>query len=147
MPLGSPFTGAEKVLDWSRSDIERRFGFKGGRFTAPSNLSTLIMGVLLTSLFYTCLVLVQQKWPETHWFAAMFLERGPCPYPTMFLFFWAVSMLWIKWRKLKLQRRALGLPVMPQDPEFVLTSTSAKEVRERVYVGGQSPPLCLVQPH
>lgn len=29
-------------------------------------ISTLIMGVLLTALFYTCLVLVQQKWPETH---------------------------------------------------------------------------------
>jgi biopolymer transport protein ExbB/TolQ len=139
IPSGNPYTGTEKVLDWSRSDIERRFGFKGGRFTAPGNLSTLIMGVLLTALFYTCLVLAQQKWPETHWFAAMFLERGPCPYPTMFLFFWAVSMLWIKWRKLKLQRRALGLPVMPQDPEFVLTSTSAKEVRERMCMMVDNP--------
>lgn len=132
LPSGNPFAANEKLLDWSRSDIERRLGFKGGRFTAPGALLSLIMGALLTALFYTGLVLVQQKWPEAHWFAAMFLERGPCPYPTMLLFFWAASMLWIKWQKLKLQRRALGLPLMPQDPEFVLTSTSAKEVRDRM---------------
>jgi biopolymer transport protein ExbB/TolQ len=139
LPSGNPYTGAEKVLDWSRSDIERRLGFKGGRFTAPGTLLSLIIGVLMTALFYTSLVLIQQKWPETHWFAAMFLERGPCPYPTMLLFFWAASMLWIKWRKLKLQRRALGLPLMPQDPEFVLTSTSAKEVRDRMCMMVDNP--------
>lgn len=132
MPSGNPFTGNNKVLDWSRSDIERRFGFKGGRFTAPGKVSTCILAALLTALFYTGLVLAQQRWPSAHWFAAMFLERGPCPYPTMFLFFWALSMLWIKWRKLSLQRLALGVPVMPQDPEFVLTSSSAREVRERM---------------
>lgn len=137
--LGNPFTDTANLLDWTRSDIERRLGFKGGRFTAPGTLLSLIMGALLTALFYTGLVLIQQKWPETHWFAAMFLERGPCPYPTMLLFFWAASMLWIKWQKLKLQRRALGLPLMPQDPEFVLTSTSAKEVRERMCMMVDNP--------
>ncbi len=137
--LGNPFTDTASLLDWTRSDIERRLGFKGGRFTAPGTLLSLIMGALLTALFYTGLVLIQQKWPETHWFAAMFLERGPCPYPTMLLFFWAASMLWIKWQKLKLQRRALGLPLMPQDPEFVLTSTSAKEVRERMCMMVDNP--------
>lgn len=139
LPSGNPYASTEKVLDWSRSDVERRLGFKGGRFTAPGTLLSLIMGALLTALFYTGLVLIQQKWPETHWFAAMFLERGPCPYPTMLLFFWAASMLWIKWQKLKLQRRALGLPLMPQDPEFVLTSTSAKEVRERMCMMVDNP--------
>lgn len=144
LPSGNPFAANEKVLDWSRSDIERRLGFKGGRFTAPGTLLSLIMGALLTALFYTGLVLVQQKWPETHWFAAMFLERGPCPYPTMLLFFWAVSMLWIKWQKLKLQRRALGLPLMPQDPEFVLTSASAKEVRDRMCMMVDNPHYFLL---
>jgi len=130
--LGSPFAGHNKMLDWSRSDIERRLGFKGGRFTAPGNLLSLMLGLLMTALFYTCLVLMQQKWPGTHWFSAMFLERGPCPYPTMLLFFWALGLLWIKSRKLSLQRRALGVPVMPQDPEFVLTASSAKDVRDRM---------------
>ena len=129
---GNPFQDPQKSLDWSRSDIERRWGFHGGRFTTPGKLLSMILGVLLTAAFYAIIVLVQQQWPQTHWFAAMFLERGPCPYPTMLLFFWALAMLFIKWRKFVLQRRALGLSIMPQDPEFVLTSITAREVRERM---------------
>jgi len=139
IPSGNPFTSTGKVLDWSRSDIERRIGFKGGRFTCPGKLLSLFLGLLLTTGFYTALIMAQQKWPECHWFAAMFLERGPCPYPTMLLFFWASAMLFIKWRKLKLQSRALSLPVMPQDPEFVLTATTAKNVRERMCMMVDNP--------
>lgn len=132
IPSGNPFKDTPKSLDWSRSDIERRLGFRGGRFTSPGNTLSLIIALLLTAAFYTAIILVQQKWPQTRWFAAMFLERGPCPYPTMLLFFWALSMLLLKWRKLVFQRRVFGLPLMPQEPEFVLTSATAREVRERM---------------
>ena len=131
-PSGDPFKDSPKSLDWSRSDIERRLGFRGGRFTSPGNTLSLIIALLLTAAFYTVIILVQQKWPQTRWFAAMFLERGPCPYPTMLLFFWALALLLLKWRKLVFQRRVFGLPLMPQEPEFVLTSATAREVRERM---------------
>lgn len=139
MPTGNPFQSVDKALDWSRSDFERRLGFSGGRFTTPGKLLSMILGVLLTAAFYAVIVLVQQQWPQTHWFAAMFLERGPCPYPTMLLFFWALAMLFIKWRKFVLQRMALGLSIMPQDPEFVLTSVTAREVRERMCMMVDNP--------
>ena len=132
IPSGNPFQDPQKSLDWSRSDIERRLGFRGGRFTSPGNTLSLIIALLLTAAFYTAVILVQQKWPQTRWFAAMFLERGPCPYPTMLLFFWALALLLLKWRKLVFQRRVFGLPLMPQEPEFVLTSATAREVRERM---------------
>lgn len=131
-PSGDPFKDTQKSLDWSRSDIERRLGFRGGRFTSPGNTLSLIIALLLTAAFYTVIILVQQKWPQTRWFAAMFLERGPCPYPTMLLFFWALALLLLKWRKLVFQRRVFGLSLMPQEPEFVLTSATAREVRERM---------------
>ncbi|WP_395744170.1 MotA/TolQ/ExbB proton channel family protein [Prosthecobacter sp.] len=132
LPGGNPFAGAGKVLDWSRSDIERRLGFHGGRFTSPGKIFSFIIGLLLTAGFYTAIILIQQKWPQTRWFAAMFLERGPCPYPTMLLFFWALAMLFIKWRKLVFQRKVFNLSILPQEPEFVLTSATAKEVRDRM---------------
>jgi biopolymer transport protein ExbB/TolQ len=132
MISGNPYQDSHKSLDWSRSDIERRLGFHGGRFTSPGNTLSLIIALLLTAAFYTAIILVQQKWPQTRWFAAMFLERGPCPYPTMLLFFWALALLLLKWRKLVFQRRVFGLPLMPQEPEFVLTSATAREVRERM---------------
>jgi biopolymer transport protein ExbB/TolQ len=129
---GNPFQDPQKALDWSRSDIERKLGFRGGRFTAPSYTLSLIIALLLTVGFYTAVILVQQKWPQTQWFAAMFLERGPCPYPIMFLFFWALTLLLLKWRKLVFQQRVFGLSIMPQEPEFVLTPATAREVRDRM---------------
>lgn len=132
LPAGNPYQDPRKTLDWSRSDVERRFGFHGGRFTTPGKVSSFILALLLTAAFYTVIILLQQKWPHTRWFAAMFLERGPCPYPTMLLFFWALALLFIKWRKLLFQQRSFGLPIMPLEPEFVLTSATAREVRERM---------------
>ena len=129
---GNPFQDPQKALDWSRSDIERKLGFRGGRFTAPGYTLSLIIALLLTVGFYTAVILVQQKWPQTQWFAAMFLERGPCPYPNMFLFFWALTLLLLKWRKLVFQQRAFSLSIMPQEPEFVLTPATAREVRDRM---------------
>lgn len=137
--LGSPFAPTPKMLDWSRSDIERRLGFKGGRFTTPGRTLTFVVALLLTVLFYTGIILVRQQWPAAQWFTAMFLERGPCPYPTMFLFFWALAMLLFKWSKLRLQRRALALPIMPQEPEFVLTPATARSVRERMCMMVDNP--------
>ena len=129
---GNPFQDPQKALDWSRSDIERKLGFRGGRFTAPGYTLSLIIALLLTVGFYTAVILVHQKWPQTQWFAAMFLERGPCPYPIMFLFFWALTLLLLKWRKLVFQQRVFGLSIMPQEPEFVLTPATAREVRDRM---------------
>jgi len=129
---GNPFQNPQKALDWSRSDIERKLGFPGGRFTSPSNVLSLIIALLATAAFYTAVILVQQKWPQTQWFAAMFLQRGPCPYPTMLLFFWASAMLLLKWRKLVFQQKVFGLSIMPQEPEFVLTSATAREVLDRI---------------
>lgn len=132
LPSGNPYQELRKSLDWSRTDVERRFGFHGGRFTTPGKVMSFIVALLLTAGFYTLIILVQQKWPHTRWFAAMFLERGPCPYPTMLLFFWALALLFIKWRKLLFQQRAFDLIIMPQEPEFVLTSATALEVRDRM---------------
>ena len=129
---GNPFQDPQKALDWSRSDIERKLGFRGGRFTAPGYTLSLIISLLLTVGFYTAVILVQQKWPQTQWFADMFLERGPCPYPIMFLFFWALTLLLLKWRKLVFQQRVFSLSIMPQEPEFVLTPATAREVRDRM---------------
>lgn len=137
--LGSPFERTPKMLDWSRQDIERRLGFKGGRFTNPGRTVTFVVALLVTVLFYTGIILLQQQWPQVRWLTAMFLERGPCPYPTMLLFFWAAALLFFKWRKLVLQRRALGLPVMPQEPEFELTPATARSVRERMCLMVDNP--------
>lgn len=120
------------MLDWSRSDPERRFGFKPGRFTSSNKVLSLIVGLLATVVFYAALYLGVTLTPSMQWLLDMFTKRGPCPYPTMFLFFWALSLLFFKWRKLLLQEKALKLPIMPQQPDFELTPTTARALRERM---------------
>lgn len=135
----NPFQNTPVMLDWSRRDIERRLGFRGGRFTNPGKTLPFILGILLTVVFFVLVLLVLKPLPQTKWLASLFLDRGPTPYPTMLLFFWAVSVLFFKWRKMVLQQQALMLPVMPQQPDFELTPATARSVRERMSVMVDNP--------
>jgi biopolymer transport protein ExbB/TolQ len=120
-------------LNWSQDDIEQRAGFKGGRFTDTNKLLTFLMGVILTVLFYVFVLYVLRATTFTKAIAAMFLDRGIVPYPTTFFFFWAISILFLKARKLAYQERSLELAAVPQQPDFVLNPTTARAVLERIY--------------
>ncbi|MEN3940080.1 MotA/TolQ/ExbB proton channel family protein [Prosthecobacter sp. SYSU 5D2] len=135
----NPFQNTPVLLDWSRLDIERRMGFRGGRFTNPGKTLPLLLGLLLTVLFFTLVIFGLQPLAQTKWLASIFLDRGLVPYPTMLLFFWATSMLFFKWRKIAFQQQALALPVMPQQADFELTPATAKSVRERMSVMVDNP--------
>ncbi len=130
---GSPFVKYETVIDWARDDPESKLGFKNGRFTTASPTLSFVTAALLTAAFYASLTLgLQYGGNRIKWFAEMFLERGPCPYPTVFLFFWALSLLFFKWLKIKLQKRALQLSLLPMEPDFILNAATARAVRERM---------------
>jgi len=129
----SPFTSDDFQLNWSKRDFEQRLGFRGGRFTTVNRWLSFLLGLALTLAFYGVIIFLVQRWPQAHWFTAMFLERGICPYPTMLLFFWALAILFIKGRKLDLQEEALRLSAVPQQPDFELTAASARTVLDRIH--------------
>lgn len=120
-------------LNWGRGDIEQRFGFTGGRFTSVNRLFTLIVAVVLTVAFFALILFALKPQPEAAWLAAMFLDRGPTQYAAMFLFFWAMAMLWVKASKVRFQEKALGLSAVPQQPDFVLTAATAQSVLKRLH--------------
>lgn len=128
----SPFVDQFR-LSWSTSDIEQRLGFRGGRFTSVNKGLTFLAGLLVTAAFYGALIAVAQKAPDFRWLTAMFLERGVAPYLTMLLFFWGMTILLIKSRKLKFQARALTLSAVPQHPDFILNADSAVTVLRRIH--------------
>lgn len=121
-------------LDWSRSDIEQRLGFPGGRFTRTNNIFTGIIGLLLTLAFYAILIPFDGRW-----IADMFTKRGPTPYAIVFFSCWSISILFVKWFKLRLQRRALDFHVMPEDPSFILSSQTVEPVLARIYATVDDP--------
>jgi biopolymer transport protein ExbB/TolQ len=116
------------ALSWSRQDPEQRIGFRGGRFTRPGNLLTFLVATILTIAFYCALIPLQGTY-----FGDMFTKRGPTQYPTVFLTFWSAAILWFKWRKLVLQRKALKFAVVPESPDFVLSSATVDDVMRRIY--------------
>jgi biopolymer transport protein ExbB/TolQ len=134
-----PFLKNALILDWSKMDLERRCGFTAGRFTSVNKWLSFLVALLLTVSFFAVLILVLQQWPPARSVTAVFIDRGFCPYPTMFFFFWAGTLLFFKAKKIKFQRRALSLPLMPQQPEFELTPATARSVRERMCLMVDNP--------
>jgi biopolymer transport protein ExbB/TolQ len=121
-------------LAWTRFDLEQRIGFRGGRFTRVNNWLTMFMGIALTVAFFAAL----SPFTGSH-LNAMFTQRGPTQYATVFLSAWSLSILFVKWRKLGLQQKALAYDVIPPAHDFVLSAATVEQVVERVYATVDDP--------
>ncbi len=124
---------SDPLLNWVQEDLEQRFGFRGGRFTSCNKLFTFLAALLLAAGFYLGVVYCLKPFQQTAFVANMFLTHGLIPYPIVILFFWAIAILTVKWRKLAYQRRALNLAAVPQEPGFVLDRRTAPEVLKRLH--------------
>jgi biopolymer transport protein ExbB/TolQ len=123
-------------LNWMEEDIENRIGlFKGGRYTSPNKLLGFLFAVLQTAVFFALLVYVFTRISWLAPYAIVFIRPGNLytTGPAMFFFFWAMSLLVLKSRKLRFQLKALDLAALPQQPDFVLNETTAKSVLERLH--------------
>jgi len=132
MNRSDPFQSKKILLDWSRQDIEQRFGFPGGRYTSANVLFSFLLAVFATVVFYLGITFGLRQWEPARFFCDMFLERGIIPYPTMLFFFWALAILWVKASKLGFQRAALRLKPVPIEPDFILNRDTAREVLLRL---------------
>lgn len=120
----------DPLLDWSRCDIEQRLMFPGGRYTRVNNLLTGILGALATAAFYG---LLQLPGLAGGGFAVIFTDRGPTQHVVMFLFFWSLAILGIKWLKLRFQWRSLDVRVIPNEPGFVLSTATVNRVLDHIH--------------
>lgn len=123
----------QKQLSRKSSDIECICGFKSRKFTDVNALFSFGAGVLLFGGFYIPMSFFRGK----HWAVDMFFHGGPenrssIPYVTVFLGCWALAILLVKLQKLSVQRRALGLDILPDDPNFVLTCATARTILGKI---------------
>jgi biopolymer transport protein ExbB/TolQ len=124
------------ALSWSEEEIENRFGFfRAGRYTTVNKTLSLMFALILTALFYLLNAALLNYVPAAHRFSIIFVRPGNAYTigPALVLFFWAISALYIKSRKLEFQRRALKLAAVPQQPDFVLNEATARTVLERLH--------------
>lgn len=116
------------VLSWSRQDIEQRLFFGGGRFTRVNTSLSGLLALLGTATVYATLLL----FPDSA-IAAKLVGEGPIPYAIVFLSLWCVAILWLKWMKLRLQRRVLDLRVTPDTPDFILSAATVQDIIDHIH--------------
>lgn len=126
----------ELELNWNKSDIERKLAFEGKKYTGVNSLFSFLLGILLSLGFYALLypLYLTGKFQMVN----MFFHGGPecrsvIPYFIVFLSSWSLAIIFIKNRKLALQKKALQLNVVPQDSEFVLAPDTAATILREMY--------------
>lgn len=116
-------------LDWGRSDIEQRLFMAGGRFTQVNTLASGIVAGGLTVGFF--MLLGTTKLADTT-FGKILMERGWTQHACVLLTFWSLTILVVKWLKLRLQRRALDLRLLPPEPGFVISASTVDDVLRHI---------------
>lgn len=123
----------QKQISRKLSDIECICGFRSKKFTYVNSFFSFLAGVVLFALIYFILNLFRGQ----HWAVDMFFHggeknRSSIPYYTVFLGCWALAILLIKIQKLHVQRKVLELKILPDDPAFVLTCATARNILEKI---------------
>jgi biopolymer transport protein ExbB/TolQ len=135
-PIPTKSTGENPdVLAWTQDDIENRFGFKGGRFTGVNHAFAFLMGAMFAAALYALMIFVFIHVPVANKIATMFMRPTNqfAVIPATVFFFWGVSILILKGKKIQFQERALRLSAVPAQPEFILTETTAATVLARIH--------------
>ncbi len=116
------------------SDIECLCGLPSRKFTCVNNAGAFILGAILFAAFYG--VLSRFHNGENPWVEMFFhggaQNRSTIPYYTVFLGMWSLAIVFIKRLKLRTQAKVLALKILPDDPNFVLTCATAREIIDRI---------------
>ena len=134
---GSGDEGA--VLKWHKQDPEQQLGFRGGRYTDANKVLSFLIGLLLTAAFFAVIFYGFRGVEGFNIVRAILVERGPTQYLAVLFFFWALGMLWLKNRKLKFQKKAFDLPIMPSEASFALSPETAQDVLKRLHEQVDNP--------
>ena len=128
----------ERMLDWHLGDIEQRFGFSGGKYTDVNTCFALLATALIAGAFFIGLCHVPAS-VRSMKAVAMILERGWTPYAMVSLFVFALTILFVKWRKLAFQKKAFNVELIPVGNNFALTSDTALEVLKTLNASVDDP--------
>ena len=121
-------------LSWSRQDPERRLMMPAAYYTRVSSFTTGFLATLLTIAVLSGLLLFKDRWiSQTIW------QRGPVPFAIVFFTCWSLIIIFLKWLKLRLQRRALDYQIVPPTPDFVLSPESVAIVQNSILDTAEDP--------
>ncbi|MCM2372048.1 MotA/TolQ/ExbB proton channel family protein [Aporhodopirellula aestuarii] len=96
--------------------------FRSSSDSASSDVSLVLSGLIaaaVSAVWFAALYPFRESY-----LGALFWMRGPVPFPTTFLMFWAVAILVLKWIRLQEQRDAMLLDVLPTEVSREITIDS-----------------------
>lgn len=120
-------------LSWVRSDTESLFGVHSSQFTAVNSALCAAFALTAAVIYYAVLYLMPH-----HWFSDMFTLRGFTPYLMVFLAFWSLAILFLKWTKIRLQHKALKIFILPT-ATFVLSPNTVDQVMQNIHSAVEQP--------
>lgn len=131
----------QKKLSRDRSDIESVCGFQSKKFTRVNFIFAFILGVLFTGIFYGILFpLRNYEWQMVDMFFHGGTEkRSTIPYFTVFLAGFSFAILFLKNAKLRVQRKALQVNILPAESNFALSPVTARAILESMYAQVETP--------
>lgn len=122
-------------LNWKRLDPEAKWGFRAKKYTAVSNLVSIIWGTVFSIFFYAVLYpfYLMDKWQMVNMFFHGGSEgRSTIPYYIVFLSNWCLAFLLIKWKKLNVQRKALDIILVPDANDYVISPMNAQDIIQSI---------------
>ncbi len=128
-----------RPLSVLRTDPERRLGLTAGAGTSTNTWFAGLVAAVLTTIIYS-IVYALPDYP----LRATLTERGPTQYVAVFFGMWCAVILVVKRKKLKLQRRALNYPVIPENHDFVLSSQTADHLIRNIHAIAEDPERFIV---
>ena len=118
----------EARFSWYRDDLECKLGVRGAPFTRVKNVLWFIVAAFAAVAFYAAL----SPFPDEY-FAQVFTQRGPFQYVAVFISFWALLIVLVKWMKIRVQRKALAFrDLTPTEADFVLSPATVGQVLSRL---------------
>ena len=124
--------GSKTVLSYLSVDPEARIGLPSGRFTTPHQLTSFLGGCFLMGVVYGIGLLLKDRgdWGPEMW--SYLAGYQGFPIIMMILSCWSASILIIKALKIRAQRKALSLQIIPNDPKFTVTTATALKVIQAI---------------
>jgi biopolymer transport protein ExbB/TolQ len=92
---------------------------------------SFVMAALMIGAFYVIALFVVPDSRITEMFCGR--EEKLIPFFIVFLSFWSMAGLFIKWMQLRLQRKGLLVKIWPQTENFLLTARNAGGILETIY--------------
>ncbi|MDR1959678.1 MAG: MotA/TolQ/ExbB proton channel family protein [Planctomycetaceae bacterium] len=130
---------AERLLYWHKNDIEQKFGLRGAKYTNVNAKFSFVIALVLTSCFFVALFLL----PDSS-LRDLCTRRGVTTYPTVFFGVWTLVILGIKRLKLREQKKALRISVLPQTGDVIISRNTVDSILAVIYSIAPDPHAYLL---